>query len=690
MRARSSTTVIIGSSSSSSGGSSSSSASVGSIRNRIGVLMARQEMRRAAIVTLVLLAGLIPCLTLVLAHERASTHLILDSSASDILQDVLRRDQLRASSLVPDSDNTDDVASTNVHEIPFLNSSDLTPVAFEPANSGVPAFSDQPESEWSISSLAGDSSASAAEAAFTTSEKILKVGCPSLELLTDGAQEEGELRASDFGGDFVFGFATSAAQVEGAVAEGGRGRSIWDDFAERPGKIKDASKPSVTADQFHRYKDDVALLKAMGASSYRFSISWSRIIPDGMGAVNEAGIQHYSNLIDELLANGIAPAVTLYHWDLPSALHQPHGGWLNASIVAAFVRYADVCFSRFGGRVRTWITFNEPQQTAVQGHGYGTMAPGRCSNRSVCETGDSAAEPYIVAHNILRAHAAAVEVYRSRHGRQRVKENGEHGRIGMTLDCVFLYPADQTPGSEAAAERGMEFAFAWFADPLFTGDYPPSMRQAVGSRLPSFSAAESSLLIGSSDFLGLNFYTAQFAAQNTAGAGETADVADGVAPWVDCHVDMTAVSPVTGKLIGERTASSWLHVVPSAVQHMLTWISHRYPAVPIIITENGMSEPNIPSRSLVRSLCDDQRVRFYRSYLSNILQAKRQGVPVQGYYAWSLLDNWEWAMGFSERFGAVYVNFTDPALPRFPKASALWFKHFLKAHSMHIRGHVVQ
>ncbi|CAI5474304.1 unnamed protein product [Closterium sp. Yama58-4] len=155
-------------------------------------------------------------------------------------------------------------------------------------------------------------------------------------------------------------------------------------------------------------------------------------------------------------------------------------------------------------------------------------------------------------------------------------------------------------------------------------------------------------------------------------------------------MDMTAVSPVTGKLIGERTASSWLHVVPAAVQHMLTWISQRYPSVPIIITENGMSEPNLPSRSLARSLCDDQRVCFYRSYLSSVLQARRQGVPVEGYYAWSLLDNWEWAMGFSERFGVVFVNFTDPLLPRFPKASALWFKHLLRAHSTHIRGHAVQ
>ncbi|CAI7783592.1 unnamed protein product, partial [Closterium sp. NIES-54] len=160
--------------------------------------------------------------------------------------------------------------------------------------------------------------------------------------------------------------------------------------------------------------------------------------------------------------------------------------------------------------------------------------------------------------------------------------------------------------------------------PLFRGDYPPSMRQAVGSRLPSFSPTESSLLIGSSDFIGLNFYTAQFAAQKTVqDGGKVADVANGVAPWMDCHVDMTAVSPVTGKLIGERTASSWLHVVPTAIQHMLTWISHRYPSVPIIITENGMSEPNLPSRSLARTLCDDQRVRFYRSYLSSVLQARR-------------------------------------------------------------------
>ncbi|CAI5526982.1 unnamed protein product [Closterium sp. Naga37s-1] len=597
--------------------------------------MARPAIRRAVIVALVLLAGLIPCLVLALAHGENGLPVFGRARG--------RRAGGTGAALI------------------------LSPTHFPPALSSP------------------------------------LQGCPSLDALADGAREEGELRASDFGGDFVFGFATSAAQVEGAVAEGGRGRSIWDDFAERAGKIKDASNPSVTDDQFHRFKDDVALLKAMGATSYRFSISWSRIIPDGMGAVSEAGVQHYSHLIDELLANGIAPAVTLYHWDLPSHLHEARGGWLNGSIVDAFVRYADVCFARFGDCVKTWITFNEPQQTAVQGYGYGTMAPGRCSNRSSCEQGDSSTEPYTVAHHIMLAHAAAVAVYRRRYsnqwvanwgngekGKKEKERNGAGGRIGMTMDCVFLFPADGSEGSADAAQRGMEFAFAWFADPLFRGDYPPSMRQAVGSRLPFFSAAESSLLIGSSDFIGLNFYTAQFAAQKAAQSGGDADVAAGAAPWMDCHVDMTAVSPVTGKLIGERTASSWLHVVPTAIQHMLTWISHRYPSVPIIITENGMSEPNLPSRSLARSLCDDQRVRFYRSYLSSVLQAKRQGVLVEGYYAWSLLDNWEWAMGFSERFGAVFVNFTDPSLPRFPKASALWIKHLLRAHSMHIRGHAVQ
>ncbi|CAI5474303.1 unnamed protein product [Closterium sp. Yama58-4] len=371
-------------------------------------------------------------------------------------------------------------------------------------------------------------------------DHFLSTGCPSLDALADGAWEEGELRASDFGGDFVFGFATSAAQfsfmlsctqhgychlsshtlliprlfpspsspylslpfplslpsrdppppsplssfprpsfpfpsiflpasppplttpspyalpqVEGAVAEGGRGRSIWDDFAERAG----GGMRGWRADkgEMERGEDDVALLKAMGATSYRFSISWSRIIPDGVGAVSEAGVQHYSRLIDELLANGIAPAVTLYHWDLPLHLHEAHGGWLNASIVHAFVRYADVCFSRFGDRVKTWITFNEPRQTAVQGYGYGTMAPGRCSNRTSCEQGDSSVEPYVVSHHILLAHAAAVAVYRRRYSSQW----GGGGRIGMTMDCVFLYAADGTRGSADAAQRGMEFSFSW-------------------------------------------------------------------------------------------------------------------------------------------------------------------------------------------------------------------------------------
>ncbi|CAI5467016.1 unnamed protein product, partial [Closterium sp. Yama58-4] len=305
-------------------------------------------VRRAVIVALVLLAGLIPCLALALAHGE---HGVLDSSASDIRQEVAAQEHT-ATSLVHESVLADSIASPRTQVNPISTFFNYTPAGLKPETSdAISSNRPFPELPLNFSKARplpetresgksdnspherrspGDARLSAAEALFDTSRRILK-GCPSLDALADGAREEEELRASDFGGDFVFGFATSAAQVEGAVAEGGRGRSIWDDFAQRAGKIKDASNPAVTVDQYHRFKDDVALLKAMGATSYRFSISWSRIIPNGIGAVSEAGLQHYSRLIDELLANGIAPAVTLYHWDLPLHLHEAHGGWLNGA-----------------------------------------------------------------------------------------------------------------------------------------------------------------------------------------------------------------------------------------------------------------------------------------------------------------------------------------------------------------------
>ncbi|CAI5466237.1 unnamed protein product [Closterium sp. Yama58-4] len=475
--------------------------------------------------------------------------------------------------------------------------------------------------------------------------------------------DDNVLQRGDFGDGFVFGVATSATQVEGAPSEGGRGPSIWDVFAAVPGKIADSSLPNITTDQYHKFLEDIKIMKELGVTSYRLSLSWSRILPDGIGEVNSAGIDHYKTVIAALNAAGIEPAVTLYHWDLPNYLHVNWGGWLNASIVEAFTNYAEVCFEAFGADVKTWITFNEPMETSIQGYGTGGMAPGRCSDREVCEEGDSAVESYLVAHNILRSHASAVASYRANY--QKLQE----GRIGITLDSQFYFPINQSDENVAAANRALEFSYGWFADPVYFGDYPESMRTLVGDRLPQFSAAERQQLIGSADFFGLNFYTALYVWQGSASAPGTA--------WSDSQVGTSSTNPLTGQVIGASTGSSWLKVVPEGMYGMLMWITGRYNSFPIMITENGSSDVNDPNIPLEAALCDDQRLNFYRDYLTNALKAKKDGANVQGYYAWSLLDNWEWARGFLERFGIVFVDFANPDLPRYPKASAFWWQKFL-------------
>eukprot|EP00897_Mesotaenium_endlicherianum_P000537 jgi/Mesen1/10484/ME000083S09992 len=469
----------------------------------------------------------------------------------------------------------------------------------------------------------------------------------------------GAPRRKAFPKSFVFGVATSAFQVEGAVKEGGRGPSIWDVYSHVPGNIADGKNADVASDQYHHLQEDVARMKAMGVASYRFSISWSRVLPGGTGKPNQQGIAYYNRLINTLIAAGIRPAATLYHWDLPQALHAKYGGWLNPASSVDFGVYAELCFRSFGDRVKTWITFNEPQQITNQGYASGSMAPGRCSDRGRCKAGDSAREPYLVGHNILRAHALASTIYRAKFLAK------QKGQLGITLDCTFLYPSTQSAKDKNAAQRGMIFAYGWFADPIVTGDYPAVMRQYLGARLPRFTPREARRLKGSADFLGLNFYTAQFAANGAAPANGAEN------PYSDPRVRTSGTS-ATGRPIGASTASPWLKVVPGAMSNMLLWIARRY-KLPIFVTENGTSDDGRGAAAV----CDKERVYFYKAYLANVLKAIRLGANVKGYYAWSLLDNFEWSQGYTQRFGLHRVNFDDPRRPRTPKASAVWWSRFL-------------
>ncbi|PIA29605.1 hypothetical protein AQUCO_05800026v1 [Aquilegia coerulea] len=304
---------------------------------------------------------------------------------------------------------------------------------------------------------------------------------------------------TDFPPDFVFGVATSAYQVEGASNYGGRGDSIWDVFTRTPGNIIDGSNADVAVDQYHRYKEDVQLISNLGFQAYRFSISWSRIFPDGLGiTVNEEGIAYYNNLINALLDKGIQPYVTLYHWDLPSNLHESMGGWLSKSIVKYFSIYAETCFASFGDRVKHWITNNEPLQTAVNGYAIGIFAPGRSEH--------SLTEPYLAAHHQLLAHAAAVSVYREKFKAQ------QGGEVGLVVDCEWAEAFSDKMEDKIAAERRLDFQLGWFLDPIFYGDYPEVMRERLGDRLPKFSDEEKKLLRNSVDFVGLNHYTTRFIA----------------------------------------------------------------------------------------------------------------------------------------------------------------------------------
>ncbi|CAN1761068.1 Beta-glucosidase 13, partial [Linum perenne] len=414
-------------------------------------------------------------------------------------------------------------------------------------------------------------------------------------------------------------------QYEGAVTEDGRGPSIWDTFTKKyPEKIRDHSSGANGTDSYHRYKEDVSIMKSLGFDAYRFSISWSRILPRGTigGGINQQGIDYYNNLINELISNGIQPVVTLFHWDLPQALESKYGGFLSSKIVDDFRGYAEVCFDKFGDRVKQWITLNEPFSYASSGYGDGSMAPGRCSTASgfnCTAGGDSGTEPYIVAHHLLLAHAAAVKLYR-------------------------------------------------YMGPITSGSYPENMVKLVGKRLPKFLIEESRILKGSYDFLGLNYYTSSYV---TDAACPTRN------PTYFTDACVTITSQRNGIPIGPQAGSEWLYVYPEGIQHLLVYIKRMYNNPLIYITENGVSELDESGTS---SLNDSHRVDSYTRHLAFVRNAiLNYGVNVKGFFAWSLLDNFEWRDGYLVRFGLVHVDYKH-GLKRSPKKSAYWFKRFLSHH----------
>ena len=448
---------------------------------------------------------------------------------------------------------------------------------------------------------------------------------------------------------FVWGGATSAYQIEGAWNAGGKGPSIWDVFCLIPGKVHNGETGNIACDHYHRLEEDVALMKQLGLKAYRFSISWPRILPAGRGTVNPEGIGFYNRLIDLLLEAGIEPWVTLYHWDLPAALEFEFGGWLGAETADAFAEYAGVCFRHFGDRVKHWITLNEPWVVAILGYGLGVFAPGRTSNTA----------PYLAGHHLLLAHGKAVRLYRD------VYQSAQGGQIGITNNCDWREPLTESTADQQAAERALEFFLAWFADPIYKGDYPESMKTRLGKRLPEITAADRALLLGSSDFFGLNHYTTMYAADASSGAAPGSVYGNGgLSEDQDVSLSVAPNWPLTDM--------KWA-VVPWGCRKLLEWIAARYGNPPLYITENGCAVDDKVENGQVH---DVARIAFFDGYLAEIHQAIQNGVDLRGYFIWSLLDNFEWASGYSKKFGITAIE--EGTLRRIPKDSAWWYKKVIE------------
>lgn len=448
---------------------------------------------------------------------------------------------------------------------------------------------------------------------------------------------------------FQWGFATASYQIEGAWDEDGKGPNIWDEFTHRAvSPIQNGDTGDVACDSYHKYRDDVQMLKNMGADYYRFSLSWSRILPRGtLDVINQAGIDYYNNLIDLLIENGITPMITLYHWDLPLPLQEQYGGWPSDELVEHFANYARLVFGIFGDRVKSWITFNEAWVVCMQGYAYGVMAPG---------IREPAEAPYKCAHTILKSHARAYRIYEAEY------KASQGGKVGITLDSGWYEPADpENPAHVEAAERAVQFKHGWFGSPVFFGKYPDVMRELVdrksqeegrnSSRLPSFDPAWSLYIKGTWDFLGLNHYTTELVEPATGGSPG----------WGGDQDTRTFQDPSW-----PPSASDWLKVVPWGFRKLVNWIKNTYDNPELYVTENGFSDDNSVG------LEDTRRIDYYNGYINNLLKAVvLDGCKVTAYTAWSLMDNFEWARGYSERFGTHWVNFTDPERPRIPKASSV-------------------
>jgi len=430
--------------------------------------------------------------------------------------------------------------------------------------------------------------------------------------------------------DFVWGAATAAYQIEGAWNEDGRGESIWDRFSHTPGKVENGDTGDVACDHYNLWRQDLALMKELGLQAYRFSIAWPRILPAGRGRANQAGIDFYSRLVDALLELGIEPYVTLYHWDLPQLL-QDAGGWPVRGVADAFCEYADVVSRALGDRVHYWTTLNEPFCSAFVSYEMGRHAPGHTDVQ----------EAVAASHHLLLAHGLAVPV---------IRRNVPGAKVGITLNFTPQEPASPSPADRLQAIWEDGYVNRWFVEPLAGHGYPADMVQGFGTRLEFVHPGDMDVISAPLDFLGVNYYTR--------------GIARSQAPQDQ---------PRTVFAGAEHTEMDW-EVYPDGLYQLLGRLHFAYGFPAIYITENGAA-----FRDVVNSegqVDDPERVSYFRRHLQKVSQAIAIGVPVQGYFAWSLLDNFEWGYGYSKRFGLVYVDYQTQR--RIPKSSAKWYAQVIQ------------
>ena len=437
-------------------------------------------------------------------------------------------------------------------------------------------------------------------------------------------------RAEAFPPDFVWGAATSAYQIEGAAEEDGRGQSIWDRFCATPGKVRNAESGAVACDFYHRYGDDIGLMRELGLDAFRFSIAWPRILPDGRGRVNAAGLDFYDRLVDALLEAGIRPFPTLYHWDLPQALEDA-GGWPARATAEAFVEYVDTVAARLGDRVTGWTTHNEPFCSSWLGYGWGLHAPGRTS----------VADALAAAHHLLLSHGWAVEV---------IRRHSPEAEVGIVLDSWPVHPAGGEAADADAARVVDGIHNRWFLDAVLRGEYPADLLEHFAHVSPPVADGDLAVIAEPLDFVGVNNYSRALVRADPS-TGEPVEVR---AP--------------TGVL----TDMGW-EVYPDGLYLVIMRLHGDYAVPKIYVTENGAAFPDVVTHD--GRVHDPERQAYLEDYTAATARALVEGAPVAGYFVWSLLDTFEWSFGYSKRFGLVYVDYAT--LRRIPKDSFRWYRDLI-------------